>query len=96
MRRSTGHAVLVRLCRSLTVSETFTHDGEYPYICALHDILGMKGRVVVLPQERAGETATVSPAIANDLYGASRKDALAPRSRDDAAIAGTHGRELRS
>ena len=28
---------------------TFTHAGTYPYICALHDILGMKGKVVVLP-----------------------------------------------
>ena len=28
---------------------TFTTAGVYPYICALHDILGMKGRIVVLP-----------------------------------------------
>ena len=28
---------------------TFTHAGVYPYICALHDDLGMKGKVVVLP-----------------------------------------------
>jgi len=28
---------------------TFTHPGEYPYICALHDDLGMKGTVVVRP-----------------------------------------------
>jgi plastocyanin len=28
---------------------TFTHPGTYPYICALHDELGMKGTVVVLP-----------------------------------------------
>ena len=28
---------------------TFTSPGVYPYICALHDILGMKGRIVVLP-----------------------------------------------
>ena len=28
---------------------TFTHPGVYPYICALHDNLGMKGTIVVLP-----------------------------------------------
>lgn len=28
---------------------TFTKAGIYPYICALHDNLGMKGRIVVLP-----------------------------------------------
>jgi plastocyanin len=28
---------------------TFTHAGVYPYICALHDVLGMKGLVVVRP-----------------------------------------------
>ena len=28
---------------------TFTKAGHYPYICALHDGLGMKGNVVVLP-----------------------------------------------
>jgi plastocyanin len=28
---------------------TFTHAGTYPYICALHDNLGMVGKVVVLP-----------------------------------------------
>jgi plastocyanin len=28
---------------------TFTKPGIYPYICALHDGLGMKGKVVVLP-----------------------------------------------
>ena len=28
---------------------TFTHPGTYPYICALHDNLGMKGKVIVLP-----------------------------------------------
>jgi len=28
---------------------TFTNSGVYPYICALHDELGMKGRIVVLP-----------------------------------------------
>jgi len=28
---------------------TFTHPGTYPYICALHDDLGMKGKVIVLP-----------------------------------------------
>jgi plastocyanin len=28
---------------------TFTHAGTYPYICALHDNLGMKGKVIVLP-----------------------------------------------
>jgi len=28
---------------------TFTKAGVYPYICALHDDLGMKGRIVVLP-----------------------------------------------
>jgi plastocyanin len=27
---------------------TFPNAGVYPYICALHDILGMKGQVVVL------------------------------------------------
>lgn len=28
---------------------TFTHSGVYPYICELHDMLGMKGQVVVQP-----------------------------------------------
>lgn len=28
---------------------TFTHAGTYNYICALHDALGMNGRVIVLP-----------------------------------------------
>ena len=28
---------------------TFTNPGTYPYICAFHDQLGMKGEVVVLP-----------------------------------------------
>lgn len=28
---------------------TFTQPGTYPYICALHDQLGMKGKVIVLP-----------------------------------------------
>lgn len=28
---------------------TFTNPGVYPYICALHDQLGMKGTVIVLP-----------------------------------------------
>lgn len=28
---------------------TFTKAGAYPYICALHDDLGMKGEVIVLP-----------------------------------------------
>ena len=28
---------------------TFTHAGIFPYICALHDNLGMKGKVIVLP-----------------------------------------------
>jgi plastocyanin len=28
---------------------TFTQPGIYPYICALHDELGMKGTVIVLP-----------------------------------------------
>ena len=28
---------------------TFTTAGVYPYICALHDDLGMKGRIIVLP-----------------------------------------------
>lgn len=28
---------------------TFTHAGVYPYICALHEDLGMKGKIVVLP-----------------------------------------------
>ena len=28
---------------------TFTKAGTYPYICALHDNLGMKGEVIVLP-----------------------------------------------
>jgi len=28
---------------------TFTSPGIYPYICSLHDVLGMKGRVTVLP-----------------------------------------------
>ena len=29
---------------------TFSIPGTYPYICALHDGLGMKGKVVVLPE----------------------------------------------
>ena len=28
---------------------TFTKPGYYPYICALHDVLGMKGVVRVIP-----------------------------------------------
>ena len=28
---------------------TFRHAGMFPYICALHDDLGMKGKVVVVP-----------------------------------------------
>lgn len=28
---------------------TFTNSGVYPYICALHDNLGRKGTIVVLP-----------------------------------------------
>jgi plastocyanin len=28
---------------------TFTNPGTYPYICAFHDELGMKGKVIVLP-----------------------------------------------
>jgi len=28
---------------------TFPHAGVFPYICALHDDLGMKGEVIVLP-----------------------------------------------
>jgi plastocyanin len=28
---------------------TFTHAGTYPYLCALHDDLGMKGKVIVKP-----------------------------------------------
>jgi len=28
---------------------TFTHPGTFPYICALHDNLGMKGEIIVLP-----------------------------------------------
>jgi len=28
---------------------TFNRAGIYPYICALHDNLGMKGEVLVLP-----------------------------------------------
>ena len=28
---------------------TFTNPGVYPYICALHDDLGMKGTIIVLP-----------------------------------------------
>jgi plastocyanin len=28
---------------------TFTHPGVYPYICALHDDLGMKGTIIVVP-----------------------------------------------
>ena len=28
---------------------TFTRAGTYPYICALHDDLGMKGKIIVLP-----------------------------------------------
>jgi plastocyanin len=29
---------------------TFTHAGTYDYICALHDGLGMRGKVIVLPK----------------------------------------------
>jgi copper binding plastocyanin/azurin family protein len=29
---------------------TFSKPGTYPYICALHDGLGMKGKVIVLPK----------------------------------------------
>jgi plastocyanin len=32
-----------------TFSVTFTAPGTYPFICALHDDLGMKGTIVVLP-----------------------------------------------
>jgi len=28
---------------------TFMTPGTYPYICAFHDELGMKGEVIVLP-----------------------------------------------
>jgi len=28
---------------------TFTHAGTYPYICALHDDLGMTGKIIVVP-----------------------------------------------
>ncbi len=28
---------------------TFTSPGIYPYICAFHDNLGMKGQIIVLP-----------------------------------------------
>ena len=28
---------------------TFTHPGTFPYICALHDNLGMKGEIIVIP-----------------------------------------------
>jgi plastocyanin len=28
---------------------TFTHPGTFPYVCALHDGLGMTGKVIVLP-----------------------------------------------
>jgi plastocyanin len=28
---------------------TFTTPGVFPYICVLHDDLGMKGRIIVLP-----------------------------------------------
>jgi plastocyanin len=28
---------------------TFTHAGTFPYICALHDNLGMKGEIIVMP-----------------------------------------------
>jgi plastocyanin len=28
---------------------TFTHPDTYPYICALHEDLGMKGRIIVVP-----------------------------------------------
>jgi hypothetical protein len=28
---------------------TFTNPGTYPYICALHDNLGMQGEIIVLP-----------------------------------------------
>jgi len=31
------------------VRVTFTQAGRYNYICALHDELGMKGSVVVIP-----------------------------------------------
>jgi plastocyanin len=32
-----------------TFTATFTAPGTYNYICALHDTLGMKGTIVVLP-----------------------------------------------
>jgi plastocyanin len=32
-----------------TFSATFTAPGTYPYICALHDDLGMKGTILVVP-----------------------------------------------
>ena len=28
---------------------TFTHAGTYDYICALHDDLGMRGKIKVIP-----------------------------------------------
>jgi plastocyanin len=28
---------------------TFTNPGIFPYICSLHDVLGMKGKVIVIP-----------------------------------------------
>jgi plastocyanin len=33
----------------LSFRVTFMNPGVYPYICAFHDQLGMKGEVIVLP-----------------------------------------------
>jgi plastocyanin len=50
---------------------TFTHPGTYPYICALHDNLGMKGKVIVLPVA-SGQTVTAKYASTEPSYIAQR------------------------
>ncbi len=38
-----------------TFSVTFTAPGTYPYICGLHDMMGMKGTVTVVSGEDGGD-----------------------------------------